>query len=111
MCVSSGGRFSSTLSSETIITDGDWHRIGFTWDGSIRRLYVDDVLVDEKDAEGEYNIWTFADDRGDLVVKCNIDIVKGMVTVDEEATFVLEVDTDDGPYSGTDTIAVIDRGK
>ena len=52
----------------------------------------------------------FADTLGDLVVKCDIDIVKGMV-VAGDATFVLEVDTDDGTYSGTDTIAVIDRGK
>ncbi len=33
------------LVSETVITDGDWHRVAFTWDGSIRSLYVDDVLV------------------------------------------------------------------
>jgi len=23
----------------------DWHRVGFTWDGSNRGLYVDDILV------------------------------------------------------------------
>ena len=43
----SGGRSSSTLRSQTVITDGKWHRVGFTWDGSRRRLYVDDVLVAE----------------------------------------------------------------
>ena len=37
-------------------------------------------------------IWTFADLRGDLVVKCNIDIVKDMVDVGE-ATFVLKGNT------------------
>jgi len=30
-----------------VITDGVWHRVAFTWDGSHRRLYVDDVLVAE----------------------------------------------------------------
>jgi len=43
----SGGRLGKALSSDTIITGGDWHRVGFTWDGSKRRLYVDDVLVAE----------------------------------------------------------------
>ncbi|MHC4175031.1 MAG: LamG-like jellyroll fold domain-containing protein [Planctomycetota bacterium] len=31
--------------SETVITDGNWHRIGFVWNGSDRILYVDDVEV------------------------------------------------------------------
>ncbi|KPL13164.1 hypothetical protein AMJ85_00045 [candidate division BRC1 bacterium SM23_51] len=31
------------LLSEVVITDGEWHRIGFTWDGTNRTLYVDDV--------------------------------------------------------------------
>ncbi len=29
------------LICSTVVTDGDWHRIGFVWDGSYRRLYVD----------------------------------------------------------------------
>ena len=66
------------------------------------KLYVEDQLVER--------ISTFADDRGDLVVKCNLDTVKGMVAVGE-ATFVLEVETQNGLYSGTDTIRVIARGK
>ena len=33
------------LISVTTITDGNWHRIGFVWDGSHRILYVDDVDV------------------------------------------------------------------
>ncbi len=37
----------SELHSETAIIDGDWHRIGFTWNGSTRALYVDDVRVAE----------------------------------------------------------------
>jgi hypothetical protein len=28
-----------------VITDGNWHRVGFVWDGVHRMLYVDDVLV------------------------------------------------------------------
>jgi hypothetical protein len=31
--------------SETVITDGQWHRVGFVWDGSDRILYADDVEV------------------------------------------------------------------
>ncbi len=29
--------------SETVITDDNWHRVGFVWDGSQRILYVDDT--------------------------------------------------------------------
>jgi len=40
------GRFAPPqLVSEFVISDGDWHRIGFVWDGSNRMLYVDDVEV------------------------------------------------------------------
>ncbi|MGB2865299.1 MAG: LamG-like jellyroll fold domain-containing protein [Sedimentisphaerales bacterium] len=39
------GRSSGPLLSETTITDGQWHRIGFVWDGSNRTLYVDSVAV------------------------------------------------------------------
>jgi hypothetical protein len=37
------GRFGRPLISQTIVTDGNWHRVGFVWDGSQRILYVDDV--------------------------------------------------------------------
>ena len=40
-----GGRGTSDLISEVVITDGDWHRVGFTWDGDNRILYVDDVIA------------------------------------------------------------------
>jgi Tol biopolymer transport system component len=33
------------LVSEFVITDGNWHRIGFVWDGSYRCLYVDGAEV------------------------------------------------------------------
>jgi serine/threonine protein kinase len=35
------------LQSQTIITDGQWHRIGLVWDGSRRMLYVDGVVAAE----------------------------------------------------------------
>jgi hypothetical protein len=41
------GRNATELLSQTIITDGDWHRVGFVWDGSHRTLYVDDIAVAE----------------------------------------------------------------
>ena len=40
-----GGRGASELISDVVITDGNWHRIGFTWDGDYRILYVDDVIA------------------------------------------------------------------
>ena len=47
-----GGRAApQPLVSEFIITDGEWHRVGFVWDGSQRLLYVDDVEV-ATDTEG-----------------------------------------------------------
>jgi hypothetical protein len=39
------GRGATELLSQTIITDGNWHRVGFVWDGSHRTLYVDNVEV------------------------------------------------------------------
>jgi len=35
----------AALMSNFVITDGDWHRAGFVWDGTNRTLYVDDVEV------------------------------------------------------------------
>jgi hypothetical protein len=40
-------RTGKPLQSQTIITDGNWHRIGFVWDGSNRTLYVDGIVVAE----------------------------------------------------------------
>jgi len=39
------GRSGKPLQSQTNITDGNWHRVGFVWDGSNRTLYVDGVAV------------------------------------------------------------------
>jgi len=39
------GRSTGPLWPQTVITDGDWHRVGLVWDGSQRILYADDVEV------------------------------------------------------------------
>ena len=41
----SSDQLAGPLISETIITDGQWHRIGLVWDGSHRTLYVDSIAV------------------------------------------------------------------
>ena len=41
------GRSSKPLNADVLITDGDWHRVGFVWDGSNKNLYVDDQIVAE----------------------------------------------------------------
>ncbi len=33
------------LESQSLITDGQWHHVGFVWDGSYRSLYVDGTEV------------------------------------------------------------------
>jgi hypothetical protein len=45
------GRFGQPLISQTIVTDDDWHRVGLTWDGKNRTLFVDDVEA-AKDTHG-----------------------------------------------------------
>jgi hypothetical protein len=42
---SSGRSGTGPLLSSTIVTDGQWHRIGLVWDGHYRHLYVDGVEV------------------------------------------------------------------
>jgi len=39
------------LVSSALLTDGDWHRIGFAWDGANRILYTDDVEVGRDESE------------------------------------------------------------
>jgi Tol biopolymer transport system component len=46
------GRGANELLSQTVITDGNWRRIGLVWDGSHRTLYVDDVAVAEDTQDG-----------------------------------------------------------
>ena len=45
MTVLKSGRSSESLLSQTCITDGDWHRVGFVWDGLYRYLCVDGAEV------------------------------------------------------------------
>ena len=40
-----GRSVTQPLVSESIVTDGQWHHVGFAWDGSLRRLYVDGAQV------------------------------------------------------------------
>jgi hypothetical protein len=65
------GRGGCSLCSEIVITDGDWHRLGFIWDGSYRTLYVDDMPVAEDMQKG------LADVRGGLYIGCGKDMVPG----------------------------------
>jgi Tol biopolymer transport system component len=55
---------SRSLCSQTVITDGDWHRVGVTWDGSACQLYVDDVL-EAKSTEAD-----LASSTGGIVIGC-----------------------------------------
>jgi hypothetical protein len=65
------GRGGSPLCSETVVTDGDWHRIGLNWEGSALRLYVDDALVAEDTQDGLED--TFAG----LVIGCGSTMAPG----------------------------------
>lgn len=58
----SGGRRNNPLYSDVVITDDHWHRIGLSWDGTNRILYVDDVEAASdtqtglKDSDGALHI-------------------------------------------------------
>jgi Tol biopolymer transport system component len=56
------GRFGTPLFSEAVIIDGEWHRVGLTWDGSTRTLFVDNVEV-AKGTQG-----TLASSQGGLYI-------------------------------------------
>jgi hypothetical protein len=46
------GSSAGSLYSETVITDGQWHRIGLVWDGSKRKLCFDGIIVAEDTQSG-----------------------------------------------------------
>jgi hypothetical protein len=46
------GRSGRALTSQTPITDGDWHHVGLTWNGSNRILFIDDLEV-AKDTQAQ----------------------------------------------------------
>jgi hypothetical protein len=59
------------LLSQAVITDGDWHRVGFAWDGTNRSLYVDDVLVAEDTQVG------LEDSLGGLLIGAGESMARG----------------------------------
>jgi N-acetylneuraminic acid mutarotase len=50
--IKGAGRSGKPLQSQTLINDGNWHRIGLVWDGLNRTLYVDDRIVAEDTQKG-----------------------------------------------------------
>ena len=51
----SGGRSARPLNSQATITDAEWHRVGFVWDGSHRILYVDEIdVAKDTDPQGPF---------------------------------------------------------
>jgi len=56
-----GRTVTPALESQCIITDGQWHHVGFVWDGQRRHLYIDGVEV-AVDA-GTVNPFTSSDGR------------------------------------------------
>jgi len=61
----------------------------------------------EVNGEPVDKVWTFTDSCGNLVVKCSITEVKGMVTSGEDAIFDLICNYNGGTYTGSDTVRVI----
>lgn len=59
------------LVSEAVVTDGNWHHIGFVWDGATRALYVDETLVAEDAQTG------LAPCSGALQIGCDKDMTPG----------------------------------
>jgi len=47
------GQSSAPLSSQTSVSDGQWHRIGLVWDGARRALFVDGAKVAEDTEDGQ----------------------------------------------------------
>jgi hypothetical protein len=67
-----GGRVvQPPLLSQTVITDGQWHRVGFVWDSVSRALYVDDFLIAEDSQPG------LAESLGGLNIGCGSDLTAG----------------------------------
>jgi hypothetical protein len=58
------GRSGGPLLSQTVITEGDWHRIGLVWDGLNRTLYVDGIAVVQDTQDG------FANSSNGLNIGC-----------------------------------------
>jgi hypothetical protein len=65
------GRSAKPLVSETVITDGNWHRVGLVFDGANRILYVDDVAVAADTQSG------LAGSNGSLNIGCGKNMEPG----------------------------------
>ncbi|MHC4580003.1 MAG: S8 family serine peptidase [Planctomycetota bacterium] len=65
------GRTGKPLQSQTNITDGNWHRIAFVWDGSDRILYVDGIEV-AKDSQNNLTA-----SNGGLYIGCGKNMEAG----------------------------------
>ncbi len=59
------------LCSQSVISDGDWHRIGVAWDGSTCALYVDGALAAEAPEDG------LVGSPGKLIVGCGKNMAPG----------------------------------
>ena len=106
--------------SSTVLADGTTidmvvspNVLNMESNGGSVSIHTDIGYVAEADATLVVNgtpteiVNTFPDNRGNLVVKCDIDTVKAIVAGAEDAVFVLTYAHGGGTYSGTDTIAVI----
>jgi hypothetical protein len=69
--IKQSARGGQPLHSEVVITDGDWHRVGFAWDGWARTLYMDNILVAE-DTQTK-----LTDCAGGLYIGCGADGAPG----------------------------------
>ncbi len=67
----SATRSSVKLSSQTVVTDGNWHRLGLVWDGTHRTLYVDDDPVAEDTQSGLKSVYS------DLAIGTGKDLTPG----------------------------------
>jgi len=66
------GRFMpESIDSKAVITDDQWHHIGFVWDGTYRTLYVDGAEV-ARDTDVQNNL-KYADGRMNIGAGKNID--------------------------------------
>ena len=68
-----GGRSGYPIVSQTVITDGFWHEIGFAWDDEYRHLYVDGLEV----AKDEDPLTELGWADGGLIFGAGSDLDKG----------------------------------
>ncbi|HPC95591.1 MAG TPA: S8 family serine peptidase [Sedimentisphaerales bacterium] len=66
------GRDSRALCSQTMISDGSWHRVGLVWDGDSRTLYVDEIV-----AAQDTQVGGPAGCYADLNIGCDKDMTAG----------------------------------